>query len=124
MAKTATALKFQKMGKWKKKPYHIFCWKSNPSQLHHWLKWLLKIKRHNVCFRPWTGEKDYIKIVKRPHKGDDFCSSRIGMITGKQYMVLNKDCFDYGEIIHMFFHAFGILHENNHPDQENYIKSQ
>ena len=87
-------------------------------------KWLLKIKRHNVCFRPWTGEKDYIKIVKRPHKGDDFCSSRIGMITGKQYMVLNRDCFDYGEIIHVFFHAFGILHENNHPDQENYIKSQ
>ena len=46
------------------------------------------------------------------------------MIEGQQYMILNKNCFDYGEIIHMFFHAFGFLHENNHPDQEDYIQSQ
>ena len=81
-------------------------------------------KTHNVCFRPWTGEKDYIKIVKRPHKGDDFCSTRIGMIFGKQYMVLNRNCYDYGEMMQVFFHAFGFLHENNHPEQEDYIKSQ
>ena len=82
------------------------------------------IKDNNVCFRPWTGEKDYIKIVKRPHKGDDFCSTRIGMIFGKQYMVLNRNCYDYGEMMQVFFHAFGFLHENNHPEQEDYIKSQ
>ena len=81
-------------------------------------------KKNNVCFREWKGEQDYIKILKRPHKGDDFCSSRIGMIVGKQYMYLNKNCFDYGEIIHTFFHAFGFLNENHHPDQEDYIQSQ
>ena len=81
-------------------------------------------KKNNVRFREWTGEKDYIKILKWPHKRDDFCFSSIGMIFGQQYMILNKNCFDYGEIIHMFFHAFGFLHENNHPDQEDYIQSQ
>ena len=59
-----------------------------------------------------------------PHKGDDFCSSSIGMIYGKQYMYLNKNCLDYGEIIHRFFHAFGFINENHHPDQEDYIQSQ
>ena len=83
----------------------------------------LKIK-NNFHFSPWTGEKDYVTIKKLPHKGDDFCSSRIGMIEGKQYMILNRNCYDYGEIIHVFFHAFGFLHENNHPEQEEYIESQ
>ena len=81
-------------------------------------------EKNNVCFREWTGEKDYIKILKWPHKGDDFCFSSIGMNEGQQYMILNKNRFDYGEIIHMFFHAFGFLHENNHPEQEDYIQSQ
>ena len=81
-------------------------------------------KKNNVCFREWKTEKDYIKIFKWPHKGDDFCASSIGMITGAQYMILNSNCFDYGKIIHLFFHAFGFLHENNHPEQEDYIQSQ
>ena len=46
------------------------------------------------------------------------------MIVGKQYMYLNKNCLDYGEIIHRFFHAFGFINENHHPDQEDYIQSQ
>ena len=46
------------------------------------------------------------------------------MITGAQYMILNKNCLDDGEIIQMFLRAFGFLNENHHPDQEDYIQSQ
>ena len=79
-------------------------------------------KRHNVCFRPWTEQKDYIKIIKQPHKGDDFCSSGIGMILGQQHMVLNKNCYDYVEILHVFFYAFGFHHNNTRPDRDNYVE--
>ena len=90
------------------------------------LNWFLLNKKKIVRFREWKKEKDYISILKRkgPNFGDDFCSSRVGRIFGKQYMYLNKNCFDYGKIIHTFSHAFGFLKENNHPDQEDYIQSQ
>ena len=90
------------------------------------LKWFLLNKKNNVCFREWKGEKDYIKILKRkgPNYGDDFCSSKVGKKFGKQIMYLNKNCFDYGEIIHTFYLAFGLPNENNRADQEDYIQSQ
>ena len=87
-------------------------------------------KKNNICFREWkggeNGEKDYINILKRqgPNIGDDFCFSKVGNHFGKQIMYLNKNCFDYGEIIKTFFHAFGFPNENHHPDQEDYIQSQ
>ena len=44
------------------------------------------------------------------------------MILGQQHMVLNKNCYDYVEILHVFFHAFGFHHNNTRPDRDNYVE--
>ena len=36
-------------------------------------------------------------------------------------MVIDKNSLDYGKILHLFFHAYGLTH-NDHP--EEYIEGQ
>ena len=48
----------------------------------------------------------------------------VGLFGGKQEIVLNKECYDYGAILHEIFHSFGYPHENQRSDFRDYVKSQ
>ena len=70
----------------------------------------------HFSFRPKQNEKDYVLIRKGNHP-----YSNVGYSTGENVITLNEESLDYGEILHLFFHALGIDH-NSHP--EELIESQ
>ena len=54
----------------------------------------------------------------------DLTISNVGHDTGENIMVVHEKCLDYREILRLFLHSFGLVNEDNHPDQEKYIHSQ
>ena len=80
-----------------------------------------------LFLRPWKKdkEKDYVYIIKKSNKPDDYCASPVGKKKdGQNVMVLNRNCFDYHPIMHQFFHSLGFPHENQRPDHKKFITSQ
>ena len=77
-----------------------------------------------LFLRPWVDEKDFVYIKKDNSKPDDHCASPVGKKAGQNVMVLNRNCFDYRPIMHQFFHSLGFAHENQRPDNKEYITSQ
>ena len=44
------------------------------------------------------------------------------MVGGAQEVDLKSDgCYSYATMAHEFLHAFGLYHEHNRPDRDNYI---
>ena len=86
------------------------------------VNWLLSLNSFLLCkiflktqfFRMQEDEKNYISI----HEGDH-PSVNVGYHTGETIMTINS--FDYADILHLFFHSFGIVH-NNQPKE--FIESQ
>ena len=79
-----------------------------------------------LSLRPWIKEReqDYVYIIKKNNKPDDYCSSPVGKKDGQNVMVLNGNCFDYHPIMHQFFRNLGFGDENQKPDPKKYITSQ
>ena len=67
---------------------------------------------------PRTGQKDYVYFKYNGKKGS--CSSFVGRKGGKQIINLPDWC-DQGGVIHELGHAFGLLHEQQHPDRDKYL---
>ena len=78
----------------------------------------------HAFFREQTTEKNYVLLTKLDNGNKNFCTSNVGKIGGKQKIILNKKCYDYGSILHEIFHSFGFPHENQRSDFKDYIKSQ
>ena len=77
-----------------------------------------------AIFREQTTEKNFVLLRKLENGHKNLCTSNVGRIGGKQEIVLNKRCYDYGSILHEIFHSFGYPHENQRSDSKDYIKSQ
>ena len=78
----------------------------------------------HAFFREQTTEKNYVFLTKLKNGPKNLCTSNVGKIGGKQEIILNKKCYDYGSILHEIFHSFGFPHENQRSDFKDYIKSQ
>ena len=78
----------------------------------------------HAFFREQTTEKNYVFLTKLENGPKKLCTSNVGKIGGKQEIILNKKCYDYGSILHEIFHSFGFPHENQRSDFRDYIKSQ
>ena len=78
----------------------------------------------HAFFREQTTEKNYVFLTKLENGPKKLCTSNVGKIGGKQEIILNKKCYDYGSILHEIFHSFGFPHENQRSDFKDYIKSQ
>ena len=78
----------------------------------------------DAIFREQTTEKNFVFLRKLENGPKNLCTSNVGKIGGKQEIVLNKRCYDYGSILHEIFHSFGFPHENQRSDFKDYIKSQ
>ncbi len=50
----------------------------------------------------------------------DGCRSSIGMIGGRQYIVLDSQC-TYGTVLHEIGHTLGLIHEHNRDIRDQYI---
>lgn len=69
-----------------------------------------------VNFVERTSQSNYIYFT--PGSG---CSSYIGMIGGKQNIILASGC-STGNTIHEIGHAIGLWHEQSRADRDNHIK--
>ena len=78
----------------------------------------------HTFFREQTTENNYVFLTKLKNERKNLCTSNVGKIGGKQEIILNKRCYDYGSILHEIFHSFGFPHENQRSDFMDYIKSQ
>ena len=78
----------------------------------------------DAIFREQTTEKNFVFLRKLENGPKNLCTSNVGKIGGKQEIILNKRCYDYGSILHEIFHSFGFPHENQRSDFKDYIKSQ
>ena len=51
------------------------------------------------------------------------CLSQVGMAGGAQKIWLKSGrCNSYYHFVHEFYHAFGLYHEHNRPDRDDYIE--
>lgn len=53
-------------------------------------------------------------------RGSENCLSNLGMIGGKQKILLAEGC-DKGKVIHEMMHALGFLHEQNREDRDKHL---
>lgn len=70
----------------------------------------------NLTFVKRSSESNYIFFT--PGSG---CSSYVGMIGGKQTLILSTSCTT-GNTIHEIGHAIGLWHEQSRVDREKHIK--
>lgn len=69
----------------------------------------------NLTFVHRTNEQNYIAFI-----AGDGCSSHLGMIGGRQRIIISRQC-SIGSIIHEIGHAVGLFHEHTREDRDNYI---
>uniref|UniRef100_A0A8C4Q6M5 Metalloendopeptidase n=1 Tax=Eptatretus burgeri TaxID=7764 RepID=A0A8C4Q6M5_EPTBU len=72
-----------------------------------------------IDFVPWTGEQDYISVVKA-----DGCWSSVGKQRGRQELSIGTGCDDIAIVEHELLHALGIWHEQSRTDRDNYVTIQ
>lgn len=70
----------------------------------------------SITLVPRTTETDYVEV----YKGGG-CSSYIGQIGGKQTISLAGGCLSRGTVVHEFFHALGVYHEQSRSDRDNFV---
>ncbi|KAM3605502.1 uncharacterized protein V6R79_026335 [Siganus canaliculatus] len=70
-----------------------------------------------IDFKPWSGEENYISILKGPG-----CYSEVGnQKKGKQQLSIGANCDRIATIEHEFLHALGFWHEQSRSDRDDYI---
>ena len=72
-----------------------------------------------LCCSLWQNEKDFVLIQK-----GNYSYSNVGYSDGENIMTIDENSLDYPEILHLFFHSFGIVNEDNHPEREQYVQGQ
>jgi len=75
-------------------------------------------KKTPIRFTPREPEdENYVEFVR----GTENCLSNLGMIGGRQKIILAQGC-DKGKVIHEMMHAIGFLHEQNREDRDKYLQ--
>ncbi|XP_028970599.2 meprin A subunit alpha-like [Esox lucius] len=69
-----------------------------------------------VDFKPYEGEKSYIKFEKL-----DGCWSMVGDLQTGQQLSLGPSCDYKGTIMHELLHALGFYHEQSRTDRDDYV---
>ncbi|KAL7887964.1 hypothetical protein AOLI_G00029380 [Acnodon oligacanthus] len=70
-----------------------------------------------VDFKPYEGEKAYIKFEKR-----DGCFSSVGMQPSGQVLSLGPGCDHKAIVEHELLHALGFYHMQSRQDRDDYVK--
>ncbi|KAK2884037.1 hypothetical protein Q8A67_017674 [Cirrhinus molitorella] len=70
-----------------------------------------------VDFKPYEGEKTYIKFEKR-----DGCWSYVGDLQNGQVLSLGSGCDHKAVIEHELLHALGFYHTQSRQDRDDYVK--
>lgn len=70
-----------------------------------------------VDFKPYEGEKTYIKFEKR-----DGCWSYVGDLQNGQVLSLGPGCDHKAVIEHELLHALGFYHMQSRQDRDDYVK--
>uniref|UniRef100_A0A8C2PTN2 Metalloendopeptidase n=1 Tax=Cyprinus carpio TaxID=7962 RepID=A0A8C2PTN2_CYPCA len=70
-----------------------------------------------VDFKPYEGEKTYIKFEKR-----DGCWSYVGDLQNGQVLSLGPGCDHKAVIEHELLHALGFYHTQSRQDRDDYVK--
>uniref|UniRef100_UPI00358EED6D meprin A subunit beta-like n=1 Tax=Myxine glutinosa TaxID=7769 RepID=UPI00358EED6D len=69
-----------------------------------------------IDFVPWSGEPDYISVVKA-----DGCWSYVGKQRGRQILSIGTGC-DYISIVeHELLHTLGFWHEQSRTDRDDFV---
>ncbi|XP_008335462.1 meprin A, alpha (PABA peptide hydrolase), tandem duplicate 1 isoform X2 [Cynoglossus semilaevis] len=69
-----------------------------------------------IDFKPYEGEKTYIKFVKR-----NGCFSSVGVQENGQILSLGSGCDHKAVIEHELLHAVGFYHEQSRTDRDDYV---
>ncbi|WP_218012154.1 M12 family metallopeptidase [Bacillus thuringiensis] len=77
--------------------------------IQHWQS------KTSMKFIERTTETNYVYFVS-----GNGCSSRIGMVGGKQNIRLAENCF-WGNVVHEIAHAIGFWHEQSREDRDDYV---
>ncbi|KAF7663800.1 hypothetical protein LDENG_00200090 [Lucifuga dentata] len=70
-----------------------------------------------IDFKPYEGEKTYIKFVKR-----NGCFSSVGDQQTGQILSLGSGCDHKAVIEHELLHALGFYHEQSRTDRDDYVE--
>ncbi|WP_186320991.1 M12 family metallopeptidase [Bacillus mycoides] len=83
-------------------------------------------ERIEIAIKHWE-DKTFMKFVERTNEMNYVyfvsakgCSSRIGMVGGKQEIRLSNKCH-WGTVVHEIAHAIGFWHEQAREDRDNYV---
>ncbi|GFS23801.1 low choriolytic enzyme-like [Elysia marginata] len=79
--------------------------------INHWQNYTC------LRFTPRTTQANYVYFQK-----GHGCSSDVGMVKGKQTIVLDAPCMGIRTLLHEIGHAVGFVHEHMRPDRDSYIK--
>ncbi|XP_042530933.1 meprin A subunit beta [Dipodomys spectabilis] len=70
-----------------------------------------------IDFKPWTGEPNYISVIK-----SSGCWSSVGnRRVGKQDLSIGANCDRIATVQHEFLHALGFWHEQSRSDRDDYV---
>ncbi|XP_029417342.1 meprin A subunit beta [Nannospalax galili] len=70
-----------------------------------------------IDFKPWTGEANYISVIK-----DSGCWSSVGnRRVGRQELSIGQNCDRIATVQHEFLHALGFWHEQSRADRDDYV---
>nr|XP_020137816.1 meprin A subunit beta isoform X3 [Microcebus murinus] len=70
-----------------------------------------------IDFKPWTGEPNYISVIK----GSGCWSSVGNRRAGRQELSIGTNCDRIATVQHEFLHALGFWHEQSRSDRDDYV---
>ncbi len=65
---------------------------------------------------PRNGQPDYVTF-----RQDTVCAASLGRVGGQQFITFADYCGVLG-MLHEFAHTLGLLHENQHPDRDQFLQ--
>ncbi|XP_032101289.1 meprin A subunit beta isoform X2 [Sapajus apella] len=71
-----------------------------------------------IDFKPWTGETNYISVIK----GSGCWSSVGNRRIGRQELSIGANCDRIATVQHEFLHALGFWHEQSRSDRDDYVR--